>query len=353
MLHPIPDSTERTRLLEVVEMQRVLIGALCHLAERSTVDRSWLETIWPAIPVDWIRRFWTNDKGSRAKWILLIAAATPMDKREILGLVAEQLRFDELYKTPPTVRLTQHNWGQPVFAAVNNLLKSFYAPLFYKHEGFQNSTGKAFHKEHFISGFSPRVRICPYTDFPMQDTKLDHFLPKDQFPMLSCHPDNLIPCSSDANSGSHKGTKIPLDPHRHDQAGNWFHPRLRSAVDTFRLEFPASTAPQPVVSFVAISAQDQTRLNNMVQMFGLSDLWGSYLDDEVQSVANDVNGWLQYDGQEPSQANVKKYVLRRAHQEKNRIGRDGLATVKSFYYEHIASTPVLLDQIIRVCSHGA
>jgi hypothetical protein len=111
-------------------------------------------------------------------------------------------------------------------------------------------------------------------------------------------------------------------------------------------------APQPLVSLVAIDPENQTRLDNLDQMFGLNEFWGRYLDDEVQSVAGDVDGWLKADGQPASEANVKAYVLRRAEQERNRRGRDGLAIVKSFFYQHIADTPVLLAQVVRTCTQG-
>ncbi|GFE60797.1 hypothetical protein [Geobacter sp. AOG2] len=352
MLHQIPDSTERARLLAVVEMQRQLMEALCNLPEAAVVDQTWLQGVWPGLPAAWIKRFWENDKGNRATWITTIAAANTDDKQTISNMVAEQLRFADLYHNPPTVRLTKHDWKPTVFAAVNQLLKSFYDPYFYKEEGFHNPGGEKFHKEHFIAGFTPRVKICPYTDNIIQDTKLDHFIPKDQYPMLSCHPDNLIPCSTDSNSGSHKGTTAPLDPDEADQAGAWFHPRWRNAVGKYRLTFPAGPAPQPQVVFEALAAGDQLRLNNMERMFGLSEFWGGFLDDEVQIIASDVQGLLQFDGKQPTEASVRACVLQRASQERNKIGKDALAIVKSFFYEHIAHTQVLLDQVIRVCVHG-
>jgi hypothetical protein len=352
MLHTIPDSTERDRLQVVVDMQRLLMDRLCALPINAVVDLAWLQNVWDTVPADWVRRFWENDKGRRATWLRTIAAATSADKQTIQNLITEQLRFTELYHNPSTVRLTMHNWTPPVFEAVNKLLKSFYAPLFYKDEGFPKLDGGSFHKDHFIDGFNPPVRVCPYTDNYIQDIKLDHFLPKDKFPMLSCHPDNLIPCCTDANSGSHKGTEVPLDPDEPDQTAAWFHPRWRCAAGTYQLTFPAGPAPQPRIHFVALVAQDQPRLDNMARMFGLSDFWGGILDDEVQSIANDVQGWLQYDGIEPSEENVRDCVLKRAHQEHSRIGRDALAIVKSFFYEHIAQTPLLLAQIVRACAEN-
>lgn len=90
----------------------------------------------------------------------------------------------------------------------------------------------------------------------------------------------------------------------------------------------------------------------MARMFGLSDFWGGSLDDEVQNVASDVQGWLAADAEQPTEAKIKDYVLRRASQERKRIGRDGLAIVKSYFYEHVAQTPVLLAQVVRACTQG-
>lgn len=360
MLHKVPDSRYRRRLLRVVVLQRRLIEALCSRPQGSTVDLAWLQGIWPSMSEEWVKRFWENDTGKRNQWINTIAAAGTNDKQAIRDLLTEQLRFAGLYHTPPTVTLTVHDWEPPVFAAVHSLLKSFYDPYFYKKEGFEEPAGGKFYKDQFIEGFSPKVKICPYTDNYIQDTKLDHFLPKDSFPILSCHPDNLIPCNTDSNSFEHKGKTPPLDSAAPDQAANWFHPRWRPASSvengtfqaTYRLVFEPGTTPQPDIKFVALNTQNQPRLDNMARMFGLSDFWGKYLDDEVQSVAGDVQGWIREDGIEPSEANVRKLVLRRARQEKNRIGKDGLAIAKSFFYEHIANTPELLAQVVRTCAAG-
>lgn len=350
MLHPVPDSTQRARLLEVVEMQRQLIGALCALPAKSVVDQAWLCTVWPKVPAEWVRRFWENDKGIRATSIAKVAAASLAAKKTLQALIAEQLRFAELYATPATIRLTDHDWALPVFAAAKQLLVSFYAPLFYKDEGFPSADGTRFHKEHFIS---PRPKICPYTDNVIQDPKLDHFLPKDQFPMLSCHPDNLIPCSTDANSGGHKGTRVPLGLRDAAQAEAWFHPRWRSANGTYQLTFhSAPGAPQPRVQFVAVAAADQARLDNLEDMFGLSEFWGRDLDDEVQLVAGEVDGMLRHDQVPPNETNVRDRLRLRANQERGRIGHRALAIVKSHFYEHVAQTPVLLTQVVRTCQNG-
>lgn len=357
MLHEVPDSLQRARLLEVLGLQEQLMVALCALPADAVVDIAWLNALWADIPPEWVERFWNIPKemtlaekpGKRALWIKIIAAAAAAEKQIIRDLIAEQLRFDELYTNPPTVRLTIQDWTPVVYAAVNKLLKSFYDPLLYKEEGFPNADGTLFNKEHFIN---PRPIICPYTDNAIQDTKLDHFLPKDQFPMLSCHPDNLIPCSTDPNSGGHKGTMLPLDPDHANQADDWFHPRRRSAKGTFRLDFPPGPAPQPSIRFIALEAHNQLRLDNMERMFGLSEFWGGFIDDDVQGVASDVSGMLEFDNLPTTEENIRSRVLLLADQARRKIGRHPLAIVKSYFYAHIANTPVLFDQVVRICMRG-
>jgi hypothetical protein len=114
MLHPAPDSTQRARLLEVVEMQRQLIEVLCALPPGSSVNRTWLATVWPHVADErWLDQFWDNDKdrqtkvGARAKWCNDIAVATLVEKQTIKGALAEQIRFKELYDEPPNVRREQ------------------------------------------------------------------------------------------------------------------------------------------------------------------------------------------------------------------------------------------------------
>ena len=117
MLHNIPDSLARERLLEVVNIQVQLMEALCALPYGATVGENWLYEVWPAIPMDWIGRFWRNDTGNRAKWIKKVAAASTAEKQALVQVLREQLRFADLYNDPPTVRLTKFDWSQPVFDA--------------------------------------------------------------------------------------------------------------------------------------------------------------------------------------------------------------------------------------------
>lgn len=48
------------------------------------------------------------------------------------------------------------------------------------------------------------LRICPFCGFGQVDT-LDHYLPKAKFPLLSIHPNNLVPSCTPCNKGKNAG----------------------------------------------------------------------------------------------------------------------------------------------------
>jgi len=334
----------------VVKLQGRLLLSLCGLPANATVDLEWLKAVWFKEPEEWVAKFWINDKGQRAAWCKVIAKSTPTDKWHIRQLCREQLRFHRLYANLPKHRLTLHAWNTEPFASVNRLLKSFYDPLFYKKEGYPQRDGDRFHKEHYLGGMK-LPKVCPYTDAAFQDTKLDHFLPKDSFPMLSCHPDNLIPCSTDANSVSHKGINIPLNTTITDQAAEWFHPRLRPASTTFALSF-STTTTHPTVSFHAKALHDQPRIDNLARMFGLIDFWSRDLDDEVSLIAGEISDGLKSTGRIPSQSAVRQALQQQQQRMIARIGHDDKAIVKASFLGHLIATPSLFAQILRTCIAG-
>ncbi|WP_221063576.1 hypothetical protein [Methylomagnum ishizawai] len=121
MLHKIPDSSQRRRLLRVVVLQRRLVRALCGLEAGSSVNQAWLESLrgWKRLDPDWVRRFWENDNGNRALWINRIASASIKDKQAILAIGTEQLRFRELWQNPPSIRMRKLNWKAEPFQSLD------------------------------------------------------------------------------------------------------------------------------------------------------------------------------------------------------------------------------------------
>lgn len=273
----------------------------------------------------------------------------------------EQIRFAELYSDSPTFRVTVQSWRvgknsqgsqrarETVMAAVNGLLGSFYDPMFYGGFGYPNDGGDRFHKDQFLG----KPKICPYSDNKIHDAKLDHFLPKETFPFLSCHPDNLIPCSTDPNSVARKGRRVPLQHKEADQAKEWFHPRLRPAKNKYKLAFDESNQSGPRVQFVALQADDQPRLERMAKMFGLVDFWSRDLNNELQLVAGEIRDLLLEERKPITNQEIEARLRTRLRQTRGRIGHDSLAIVTAAFYEHILNSSSKFDQIVRTCQIGS
>lgn len=349
MLHPVPDSSQRRKLLRVVVLQLKLVRELCALDAGSAVDLAWLRGVWRRLDSDWIRRFWVNDTGKRAAWINVIAAASATEKQEMLEIAEEQLRFRELWSETPSVRMRRVNWNQDPYKSLNALLKCFYAPLFYRSEGYKLGH-TMFHKEDFLSGIpSYQRKVCPYCDNYLQNTELDHFLPKDEFPFLSCHPDNLIPSCHDSNSGSHKGTTVPLKWGEHDQADTWFHPRLRSGTGRVKVNV-AETPERTLIAEVApVYASDAARVTNLDSTFHISEFWSNQIEYELQLIGSQVSDLLQEDKIRPTKAAVIAKLKNLALLKGSEIGRHGLAICHQAVYLFAANSPSVVADITRDC----
>lgn len=351
MLHQIPDSSQRRRLLRVVVLQRLLVRALCALPAGSAVDVEWLKKVWRHLDAEWTRRYWENDKGKRAEWINTIAAATANEKLEFINISQEQIQFQKLWNDAPTVRMRKVNWTKEPFESLNKLLKSFYAPYFYSSQGYQFK-GKNFDKDVFITGIpNKNLKVCPYCDNYLQKTELDHFLPKDDFPFISCHPDNLIPSCHDSNSGSHKGTTVPLDWEELDQAAAWFHPRLRSGYGHLQVEIVVTAQRELAAKIVAKKSEDTIRVSNLEALFHISKFWSEQIEDELQLIGSQVSDCLMIESLDPTEANVRLKLQVLSSIKKREIGRRGLAMCHHALYAFAADNPAIVADITRECKN--
>jgi hypothetical protein len=335
--------------MRVVVLQRRLIEALCALPAAAVVDLAWLQGVWSDLDAQWVRRFWENDTGKRNGWIKGIAAASVPDKKTVLDVAAEQMRFTELWAAAPTHRVRQQNWNVEPFKSVKNLLVSFYAPLFYDKEGYQFGTIE-FSKSDFITAFPKSGRkVCPYCDNFLQTPELDHFLPKDDFPFLSCHPDNLIPSCHDSNSFSHKGTTVPLEWGLADQAADWFHPRWRTARGAFTVAIVENPGRSLTAALNPASPAVADRVTNLDTTFKLAGFWSEQVEDELQLIGSQVSDSLYEDNIAPTEAAVRAKLQELARLKGLEIGKRGLAICHHALYEFAANTSAVVTDITRSC----
>lgn len=303
-------------MLRVVVLQQRLVRALCALPAGTVVDLSWLQQhAWPTVDSDWVRRFWENQEGRRQAWLIAIAGASVPAKQELLDVMAEQHKFRRLYRNPPTFRLRQTDkafWDEtPVRKAMKLLMLDFYEPgLSSKLKfpatfcgGTVDLTREAYLKE-------PVFTICPYCDSGLQCTELDHFLPKNAFPFLSVHPDNLIPSCHDSNRGDHKGDTPPLNWALPEQASEHFHPRWRSGMGRFKVVFAERPDRELMASLEAIDPGDKSRVKNLDKLFRLAEFWGRTLSDDIQGIQKEIADQLREEGGPADADAVRRNLLR-------------------------------------------
>ncbi len=352
MLHPVPDSSLRRRLMRIVVIQRKLVRALCALPAGSTVDQAWLtQQAWPHVDADWVRRFWENQKGRRQAWLNAIAATDAATKQDLLRIMEEQHRFRGLYDDPPTQQM-QHTdrafWNaNPVRQAMRDLMLDFYEPWLGQNLGYPAAVhGGAESLTRPAVVRAPVLRVCPYCDNGLQCAELDHFLPKSAFPFLSVHPDNLIPACHDSNRGDHKGDDPPLDWRQADQAADWFHPRWRSARDRFRLRFGEQPDHSLMVGFEAVDPAERQRVVNLDAMFRLAEFWGRAIGDDVQQVQKEVADSLRFSSQTGTADNARNQLRQLQHQHAQRVGDRPLHIYYTALYEFVLNTESLITDIL-------
>jgi hypothetical protein len=357
MLHPIPSSPLRDALLKLVEVQRTLVEKLCALPKDSTMTLEELKKdVWPPpVDSDWVERFWENDKGRRKAWIETVAKADIPEKHEILRLMKEQLEYADIYTTPPKLRLTQTDktfWmSTPTREAIKDLMISFYSPWLGSKNGYPASMLGAVNTVTRLEYLkNARPLLCPYCDTKLQSTEVDHFLPKSAFPFLSVHPDNFIPSCHDSNEASeHKGDDPPLDWAATDQAGNYFHPRLRpartSVLEKFSLTFRDATN-QLSLTLEATDPIEKERVENLDSMFKLSRFWGNGLESQVQDIQTEVVDHFQDEAQPLKCTVIRTYLKRQASTKRKRVGTWSLAFYDAALYEFVANDDELVDGIL-------
>ena len=339
MLHKVPDSKYRRPMLRLVVLQRRLALALCELPANTTKSDAdwvtWLTTdVWPAIDTTWIGRFWNNDRGRRKQLIRTVAAAADAAKSDLLDTMRQQHAVKNLYMAGngSTINKTDKDyWNHsPAHKAMRSLMVHFYHICLVGRDGCPESrTGNRLGPLGLDIRQERCNSVCPYVDLEYLHAELDHFLPKNQFPFLSVHPDNLIACCHDANVSRVKGTKVGMDWNSPRPAEDYFHPRWRSAVDgvgshatmLFSIDLLEQRNRIAGIQLVAANAADGPRIANMDEMFHHAEHWGRTVDSDLQDIQDAVVEWLTDDQAVPDAASVGDRLTRYAQQQKRAIGK--------------------------------
>jgi hypothetical protein len=144
------------------------------------------------------------------------------------------------------------------------------------------------------------LRICPFCGFG-QVTTLDHYLPKAKFPLLSVHPNNLVPSCADCN----KGKSADIATTKEQQSIHPYFDQAHFINDQWLFARVIETSPatiryyaQPPTNW---SADDQARITNHFDGFKLAQRFCVQAGDELSN----LRGELEIDFQINQQNGVK------------------------------------------------
>lgn len=158
----------------------------------------------------------------------------------------------------------------------------------------------------------PRNNVCPFCNYGRVET-LDHFLPKNHYPVFSVHPRNLVGCCDRCNRL--KGQIIPT---RKEDV--FVHPYFDIVDDVVWLKAHVVMSKPPVVTFCvddsALSDRETAkRISCQFEQLVLGDLYSDAAAVELSAVEYEVEYIFDAGGANA----VSEYFVYRAHSRRRYV----------------------------------
>lgn len=293
MLHRIELPDCEADLRWIVGLQRKLLESACQPeVTGADVDYDWVlaQLQTPGLDEKWIQRLVSrrdriqNSGRPVIEHLRYIADLAPELKSQLMDEFDNDHKFLDEYSEGGSRHLIgttklESSGSVGIILALRGLLESFYAPGFYESHGYliprKDGRLTAFHRTEYLKEYlakNPDVQVCPYCDGDLSPAEIDHFLPKSKYPQLSCHPLNLVPVCGGCNTRENKGEKVPLEIDAEDQMAAWFHPFLRTAKDSFEVQFVQDGhRTQPILT--GLDPVSQVRLDHLTELVNLKKRW--------------------------------------------------------------------------------
>ncbi|MFO7838890.1 MAG: hypothetical protein R6X08_05280 [Desulfosalsimonadaceae bacterium] len=300
MIHEIKPACE-AEFAWIIGLQRDLLSGVCQEEiNADTVTIDWVKSLRPDIDADWVEKFCNRKdrlngiKRPLIKHLQVIADCDNDIKHRLQSRFENNHNFKNAFdpareQAHPLRPLNSIPDIDSVIDALRGFFTTFYDPSLYKQYGFPVTAGGTvveFDRDLFLDEFYKKNRelgVCVLCDGDLGDADVDHFYSKKVYPELSCHPANLVPICKTCNQ-TRKGGKVPLDEHAGDPMRNWFHPYYRVAQGRFSVDFEEKgNKIYPVLK--ALDPVDQTRLDNLDELIGLSSRWRRKLRQMVRATA--------------------------------------------------------------------
>lgn len=111
---------------------------------------------------------------------------------------------------------------------------------------------------------------------------VDHFFPKEKYPLLSVHPDNLIPTCLECNTKAHRSYD-PLMDHTTETLLDTFHSYHCPAIDHIQLSIKFKVGKKVKVLIQEHDGTRSKRIENLVRVFDLETRWADWLEGFTNS----------------------------------------------------------------------
>lgn len=300
MLHRIEPPACRPALEWIVKLQTDLVTALCD--DQITPDQvtvAWAQALLSNTDSGWINRYcgWYRKKEQVQHSMLTrmqaLARLPTQDRQQCLAHFTCNLQFQAAFDPsaqPAAIKPCKSGLSQRAAVAYRDFLEAFYwlvlengVPV-----GGDGSPGPDFKRSDVTKSAqdaNPKLRVCPLCDGGKDGSELDHWLPKEAFPELSCHPYNLVEICAACNGRENKGTKSVLDADAVEPFSEWFHPYLRSAQGTFFI-----TINKGMVALEALDSANCLRIENLDRLVNLSSRWTNEYRTQFKRVQAKIRG---------------------------------------------------------------
>lgn len=363
MLYPINIPLIANRLTWVVQFQGHLIHALCDQAccSDQIQDEQWMVdlSIRLGLGIDsgWIKKFceWTHEKARLIDRLRHIADLDPAAKSLIQAAFDHDIQIDQAYSDDPNhihnpIGLSNLAHLPDVKEVIHRFFESFYDPALYR--GYtipEDGQQVQFNREGYLDKFreaNSDILVCPMCDGDLGSPKVDHFLPKAQYPYLSCHPKNLVPICDDCNGPNGKFQKLPISPDAVNHTFDWLHPYLRTANNAYKVVFLSE--PEGLTPVLRNDdAQINTRLDTFSDLVNLRSRWRNALSRKVRATQRKIDKEIR---RRNSNLNDQELIMKIEQWGENQeceIGLEPFAIVEHAYLQSVSALdPATFDELL-------
>lgn len=290
-LHRVILPPEADLLMRVVELQRVLLRALCDETTRAEdIEVAWVQWVWPRQELEWVVKFCRAGRADETiiPSLMVIAGMTAHAKAGLWQCFEREMelqtRVEEGALLTAGDALPSLSPGER--SAVKDLFHAFYLRLGHRTaDGWQgycfpsDDGWRSLSREDYAAAFQnanrnaqPPLWVCPFCDGQIENPPLDHYYPKGRYPLLSCHPQNLVPICTKCNEFGAKGEKPPLPDNAAAPHQEWLHPYFGPAPEDTFVEL-SGIPPEPLPKLLSPSAWHRNRLENHAWLVNLESRW--------------------------------------------------------------------------------